>query len=97
LFSGKLIFSFSVSLFSDWNFLCILLLSLPHSCCMSRISHPLWFNDCNDIRWRAGLAQWYSSSPGRSWEFSSSPPPPDRLWRPPSFLVNGYQGLFPWG
>jgi hypothetical protein len=36
------------------------------------------------------------SSPGRSWEFFSSPPRPDRLGSPPSLLSNGYQGLFPW-
>jgi len=34
--------------------------------------------------------------PGRSWEFLSSPPRPDRLWSPPSLLSNGFQGLFPW-
>jgi hypothetical protein len=37
------------------------------------------------------------SSSGGGWEFSSSPPRPDRLWRPPSLLSNGYQRLFPWG
>jgi hypothetical protein len=35
-------------------------------------------------------------SPGRFWEFFSSPPRPDRLWGPPSLLFNGYQGLFQW-
>jgi hypothetical protein len=25
------------------------------------------------------------------------PPPPERLWSPPSLLANGYRGLFPWG
>jgi len=38
-----------------------------------------------------------SSSPGKDWEFFSSPPHPDRFWGPPSLLSNGYQGLFPWG
>jgi hypothetical protein len=28
-------------------------------------------------------------------EFFSSPPRPERLWGPPGFLSNGYQGLFP--
>jgi len=37
------------------------------------------------------------SCPGWGWEFFSSLPPPDRLWSPPSFPSNGYQGLFPWG
>jgi hypothetical protein len=55
----------------------------------------------------AGLAQWYraglragwpsGSSPGRGWEFFSSPPRPDRLWSLPRLLSNGYQGLFPLG
>jgi hypothetical protein len=35
------------------------------------------------------------SSPGRGWEFFSSPPRPDRLWDPPSLLSNGYRRLFP--
>jgi hypothetical protein len=37
------------------------------------------------------------SSPGRGWEFFSSPLRSDRRWRPPNLLFNGYQGLFPWG
>jgi hypothetical protein len=38
------------------------------------------------------------SSPGRGWEFFSSPPCPDRLWGPLSLLSNGYQGVsFPGG
>jgi hypothetical protein len=55
----------------------------------------------------AGTAQWYTArlrtgmieglSPGKGWEFFSSPPCPDRLCVPPSLLSNGYQGLFPWG
>jgi hypothetical protein len=37
------------------------------------------------------------SSPGRGWEFFSSPPRPDWLWSPPSLLYNGYyQGLWGW-
>jgi hypothetical protein len=34
------------------------------------------------------------SSAGRSWEFFSSPPHPDRLWGPSSLLSNEYQGAF---
>jgi len=34
------------------------------------------------------------SNSGGGWEFFSSTPLPDRLWGPPSFLSNGYQGLF---
>jgi len=52
-----------------------------------RVSCP-----CSESR----IVQWYSaacsggSSPGRGWEFFSSPPPPDRLWGPRIFLYNGY-------
>jgi hypothetical protein len=31
------------------------------------------------------------------WEFFSSPPRSERLWSPPSFPSNGYQGPFPRG
>jgi hypothetical protein len=51
--------------------------------------------------------QWYSAglrednrdskSPGRSWEFFSSPLRLDRFWGSLSLLSNEYQGLFPWG
>jgi len=34
-------------------------------------------------------------SPGRGWEFFTSPPHADWLWGPPSLLE--YQGLFHWG
>jgi hypothetical protein len=37
------------------------------------------------------------SSPGRGWEFFSSPPRQARPWGPPSLLSIGYQGLFLWG
>jgi len=34
-------------------------------------------------------------SPGRGWEFFSSPLHPDQLWGPLSLLSNGYRGFFP--
>jgi hypothetical protein len=37
------------------------------------------------------------SSPGKGWEFFSSPPRPDRLWSPRGLVSIGYQGLHPWG
>jgi hypothetical protein len=48
----------------------------------------------NVYRWATG---WMigCSSPGRGWEYFSSPRP-DRFWGPPSLLSNAYQGLFPW-
>jgi len=35
------------------------------------------------------------SSPGRGWEFFSSPPRLDRLWSPSSLISSRYQELFP--
>jgi hypothetical protein len=37
------------------------------------------------------------SIPGKSKIFVSTPQRLDRLWDPPSFLINGYRGLFPRG
>jgi hypothetical protein len=45
---------------------------------------------------RLGAALIGSSSPGRGWEFFSSPPCPDRHWGPPSLLSRGYPELFHW-
>jgi hypothetical protein len=55
----------------------------------SRDSSVVW---CWATGWMIG-----GLSPGRSWEFFSSLPRPDRLWTLPSFLSNGCQGLFPRG
>jgi hypothetical protein len=49
-----------------------------------------------------GIATWYKldnrgSILDRVKRFLSSPQRPDRLWRPPSLLSSGYQGLFPRG
>jgi len=40
------------------------------------------------IHWATG---WMimGSSPGRGWEFFSSPPRPEHLWGPPTLLSNG--------
>jgi hypothetical protein len=40
---------------------------------------------------------YWGSSPGRGWEFFSSPPCPDPLWGPPSLLSNGFQGTLSLG
>jgi hypothetical protein len=54
---------------------------------------------------KSRIAKWYSAGlragssgfeSGRSWDFFSLPPYPDRLWVPSSLLYNGYQCLFPW-
>jgi hypothetical protein len=37
------------------------------------------------------------SIPGGRWEFLSSTPCPDRLWRSTSLLSNGYRGFYPGG
>jgi hypothetical protein len=44
-----------------------------------------------------GIALGYGSISGGGWEFFFSPPHPERIWGPTSFLSNGYQGFFPWG
>jgi hypothetical protein len=61
------------------------------------------------VEYGAGIAQWYSagvrgwmmggggSSPGRGWEFFSSPSRPDRLWGPPNLVSDGTRGSFPVG
>jgi len=36
-------------------------------------------------------------SPGKAWEFFSSPPQPYRPWGPPSLLQLGTRGSFPGG
>jgi hypothetical protein len=69
----------------------------------SRYTHTLHLNYCpyNSRRRDSSVIQRWAmgwmiggSSPGRGWEFFSSPPRPDRLWAPPSLLSNGYEGLF---
>jgi hypothetical protein len=45
------------------------------------------FQDNEDIQKGGGMIG--GSSPGRDWEFSSSPHP-DRLWGPSSLLSDGY-------
>jgi hypothetical protein len=42
------------------------------------------------IKLRAGRPGSSDSIPGGRWEFFPSPPRPERLWRPPSLLSNGY-------
>jgi hypothetical protein len=44
----------------------------------------------------AGRSRFWGSIPNGGWEFSSSPPRPDRFRGTPSLLPNGYQGLFLW-
>jgi hypothetical protein len=47
-------------------------------------------------RLRAGRPQ-FNCREGQWRDFFSSPPHPDRFWRPSSLLSNGYSGLFPLG
>jgi hypothetical protein len=49
------------------------------------------------IRLWAGRSGFYGSIPRGGWELFTSLPHSERHWGPPSFLPNGYQGLFPWG
>jgi hypothetical protein len=64
------------------------------------------FFDClNDYRSRDSsvVERWDMSwmigglSPGKAWEFFSSPPQPYRPWGPPSLLQLGTRGSFPGG
>jgi hypothetical protein len=50
--------------------------------------HQVKVKSYNNRAWDTG---WVirGSSPGRDWEFLSSPPRPDRFWGPPSLLSNG--------
>jgi hypothetical protein len=57
-------------------------------------SYKVWKLKKRMYRWTIGVLGFDSR---RGWEFFSSSPRPERLWGPPSFLYNGYQGLFPWG
>jgi len=86
----------------------LLLASEEGFCSMESIIHQS--NKCslrcfqNSIRQISKLCTCYnynklcgSSSPGRDWEFFSSPPRPYHLWGRPSLLSNEYQGLFSGG
>jgi hypothetical protein len=74
----------------EYVFICKHLKNLKLSLCFPK--HHAIKNYCG---WATG---WIIGglSPGRGWEFFSSPPRPDRLWGPPSLLGNSYQGLLPW-
>jgi len=63
-------------------------LFLSHSkCCRSvSLETSLW----------AGLPE-FDFQWGQWWHFLSSPPHPDQLWCPPSFLSKGYWRFLPWG